>query len=97
MTRKVGTYRTRNGNGFYKFGFKSVGSYYQVDIEDMPSYGNRSSDGHSTHRLTSDTSASGYRICFGNDYTVDSLSKAQKYAQGWAESTQDYIEKGIRF
>lgn len=97
MTRKVGTYRTRNGNGIYKFGFKKVGSHYQVDVDATPSYGARSSDGHSTHRLSSDTSATGTRICFGNDNAVDSLKKAQKFAQGWAESTQDYIEKGTRF
>jgi len=97
MARQIGTYRTRNGNGLYKFGFRQNGGKWEVDIEDTPSYNGRPTDWHSTHRLGSTSAASGTQICFANPETVRTLADAQRYAQGWAESTQDYIEKGTRF
>lgn len=97
MTRKVGTYRTRNGKGHYKFGFRQEGGRVEVDIDATPSYKGRSEDAHTTHRLNSSTARTGTKICFANADSVRTIEQAQKYAQGWAESTQDYIEKGKRF
>lgn len=97
MSRKVGTYKTRNGNGIYKFGFRQVGRRVEVDIDATPSYNGRSDDWHSTHRLSSPSAKTGTKICFTNPDGVRTLEQAQKYAQGWAESTQDYIEKGKGF
>lgn len=97
MTRKIGTYKTRNGNGLYTFGFRKEGGRVEVDIENSPSYGSRADNGHATHRLPSATATSGSKICFGDPDAVRTLKDAKKYAQGWAEATQDYIEKGKRF
>ena len=88
-------YRTEDGKHFYEFEFHDVGSHYEIDIISTPSYGGRDTDGHSKHVLPSDRG--GERICFADDSDVRSLSDARKYAEGWAESTSDYINDGKRF
>jgi hypothetical protein len=97
MARQVGTYKTRNGKGEYTFGFRNEGGRIEVDIEATPSFNGRPTDGHSTHRLPSSQAATGTKICFAQPETVRTMEQAKRFAQGWAESTQDYIEKGKRF
>jgi hypothetical protein len=92
-TRDV--YRTEDGDHYYEFEFHDVGSNYEIDIKSTPSYKGRDTDPHKTHVLPSDRG--GKRICFGNDSDVDSMSKARKYAESWAENTSDYIKHGDRF
>lgn len=97
MARQIGTYKTRNGKGEYTFGFRQEGGKVEVDIEATPSLKGRDSGGHSTHRLPSPHSATGTKICVAQPETVRTMEQAKRFAQGWAESMQDYIDKGTRF
>lgn len=88
-------YRTKDGRAFFKFRFFTVDDYYEIDIVIMPGYGSRSTDPHTIHRVASDRG--GYRICFENDYIVNSFKTARKWASAWAENTWDYIKYGTAF
>src|SRR5687768_10921020 len=46
----IDVYRSQDGTGFFKFRFYPIGDYYEIDILAMPSYGNRESGVHTTHR-----------------------------------------------
>jgi hypothetical protein len=87
------TYRTTDSAAFFKFRFVNVGSYYEIDILEMPSYAGRSSDQHTTHRLNS--TRGGQRICFGDPNVASTLNKAQKWAGIWSEATWKYIRTGV--
>ena len=91
------TYRTNDGRYYFSFIFENKGGYYMAHIASQPSYGSRASDLHSTHRLSSDYSGCSYRICFGNDNDVPTLSRVRKYAEAWSEATAKYIDTGIKF
>ncbi len=89
------TYRTKDGRAQFSFGFARVGDHVEIDILNMPSYGERSSDGHTTHRLTSNRGGS--RVCLGNDSDAPNLREAQKWAAMWSEHTWNYIKYGTPF
>ena len=88
-------YRTKDGNGYFKFRFYKIGDYFEIDILAMPSYNNRDSGCHSTHRLSS--SRGGYKICFGDPRMVSTLSLAKQWAAMWSEHTMNYIRNGVQF
>jgi len=88
-------YRTQSGQYLFEFNFVNKGSYFEIDIVDQPGYGNRNSGEHPTHRLPSDRG--GYRICFGNPETINTLDKAFEWAAVWSEQTEKYIVQGIDF
>ena len=88
-------YRTNDGKAFFTFRFEKVGSIYEIDIVSMPDYRSRAADAHSTHRLPS--IRGGYRICLADESQSNSLEKARKWAEAWAERTWKYIENGIPF
>jgi len=75
----------------YRFQIKRVGSEYRAYILSCPSYLNRSTDGHSTHRHYDGR----YYVCWSTP--VRSQSDMVNIAQQWANCTQKYIEYGIRF
>lgn len=87
-------YRTKFGNGFFKFRFYWIGSYYEIDILAMPSYNSRLSDDHSTHRRKS--ARGGYKVCFGDESFLTTLSEAKKWAGVWSELTMKYIIHGTQ-
>ena len=89
------SYRTNDGKAIFQFRFVYVGSYYEIDIIESPSYADRASGPHDTHRLSSDRG--GYRICVGDNYAVDSLSIARRVAAAWAEQSWRYIKTGRPF
>ena len=88
-------YRTESGRYEFEFNFVEQGQFVEIDIVKQPTYGSRSDDLHSTHRLPSDRG--GQKICFGEPAAVNTLNKAYKYAASWAESTEDYIVNGTTF
>jgi hypothetical protein len=90
-------YRTRDGRACFTFRFVNVGSHYEIDIAEMPSYSSygRNNDLHHTHRLPSDRG--GYKVCIGNENSVTSLDKARKWAGNWSEETWKYLRTGERF
>ena len=88
-------YRTRDGRAFFVFRFVAVGSFFEVDIVSMPSYGGRNEGAHETHRLSSDRG--GKRICFGQPSAINTLQIAYEFAESWAENTWKYIKTGERF
>lgn len=88
-------YRTKSGRFEFEFNFVELSSFIEVDIVMQPGYGERSSDAHSTHRLTSDRG--GNKICFAEPSSVKRITKAFEYAEAWAESTEQYILIGNTF
>lgn len=87
-------YRTNDGRAFFEFDFVNAGPYFDVYITKSPSYGNRSSDLHSTHRIQVGNS---YKICFADPSVANNLDKARKYSETWAEMTWKYIQTGKKF
>jgi hypothetical protein len=92
---RTATYRTNDGKAYFEFRFVEDGSYWEIDILSAPSYGTRSSDLHSTHRLPS--ARGGYRICLADPSDAHSVSKAFKFAESWSEMTWRYIQTGKNF
>lgn len=91
MEKTRSTYRTKDGLANYSFTLeqKSDGSW-RAYIESSPNYGARSSDAHSTHRLSD-----GDRryVCWNE--SVRSKDDMKQIAAMWADCTQNYIRNGI--
>ena len=75
----------------YRFQIKRVGSEYRAYILSSPSYLNRPTDGHSTHRHYDGR----YYVCWS--VPVRSQNDMVNIARQWADCTQKYIEFGTRF
>jgi len=96
MCEVTDNYRTKDGKANFTFGFiKTAEGYYDIDILSSPSYGNRSSGLHPTHRLHSDRG--GFKICFGNPSVAKTLGGAKSWAKEWSEASWDYIKTGRTF
>lgn len=76
----------------YRFNYKKVNGSWRAYILRMPSLGNRSSDGHATHRLWDGSKP---YVCW--DSPVNSLSDMQTISRVWADNIQEYIATGKRF
>lgn len=76
----------------YRFNYKKVNGSWRAYILRMPSLGNRSTDGHSTHRLWDGSKP---YVCW--DSPVNSLSDMQTISRVWADNIQEYIATGKRF
>lgn len=76
----------------YRFNYKKVNGSWRAYILKMPSLGNRSTDGHATHRLWDGTKP---YVCW--DSPVNSLSDIQTISRVWADNIQEYIATGKRF
>jgi len=92
-TYSPGTYRTRDGQDYYKFRFVESGGKFEIDILSQPSYRGRNESAHISHRLPSDRG--GRKICVAQGHEPTSLSDAHNLAMGWAELTNTYIKRGI--
>lgn len=75
----------------YRFRICKVGGEYRAYIEQSPSYRNRATDAHSTHRHYNGR----YYICWSQP--VRTRDGMIDIARSWAECTQRYIETGISF
>lgn len=76
----------------YRFNYKKVNGSWRAYILRMPSLGNRSTDGHATHRLWDGSKS---YVCW--DSPVNSLSDMQTISRVWADNIQEYIATGKRF
>lgn len=64
---------------------------YRAYIVQSPSYGERDTDGHSTHRFYDGR----YYICW--DRPIESYDGMVAVAKLWSDCSQKYIEKGTKF
>lgn len=86
-------YRTSDGAADYRFSFEEqYDGSWRAYIEEQPSYRGRSSDAHSTHRLTDGRRS---YVCWTNP--LRSLAEAKQVAALWADKTQQYIRSGSGF
>lgn len=92
---KIDVYRTEDGRAYFEFGFAQIGSNVEIDILDMPGYGGRDENVHTTHRLKSERG--GHKICFGEPSISSDMHFAKKWAAQWAEHTWKYITTGKQF
>lgn len=87
-------YRTKDGQADYQFDIVRDWSNgeYRAYIEHQPSYGDRDTGPHPTHRL----SAGGrHYVCWTEP--LRSEADARSVASTWADATQEYIRTGRRF
>jgi hypothetical protein len=85
-------YRPAGSTAAYQFSFQQVQGLWRIYIDAQPSYGGRSDDLHSTHRLRDGTR---YYICWTGSLTT--LASAIRVATLWADSTHTYIATGRHF
>lgn len=74
----------------YRFNYKKVGDGWRAYILRTPSFGSRSMDSGTIHRLT-DGNGQHY-ICW--DRKVDTLKDMQTISRYWADRIQEYIATG---
>lgn len=86
-------YRTSDGRADYRFSFEQQPSGDWLPfILHQPSYRNRDTGCHPTHRLVNDDR---YYVCWTDP--LGSLAEAKQVAALWADRTQEYIRTGRRF
>lgn len=78
--------------GRYRFQYRYVNNGWRAYILAQPHYGNRPSDGHSTHRMRDD---GGIFICW--THPIPTLEGCQNVAKLWAQYTDNYIALGTPF
>lgn len=76
----------------YVFTLKKLSSGYRCYIDRTPSYRNRSTSLHVTHRLSDER---GKYICFTAD--LPHIAQARTLCKQWSDLTQRYIETGRTF
>ena len=83
------SYTTNDGTGQYSFSIERTNGLHKVYIESQPSYQNRATDAHSTHRLSD-----GQRkyICWSTP--IETWKMAEDVCALWAERTHRYIRTG---
>lgn len=86
------TYRTKDGNSYYKFNYVDIGGKFEIDIQEQPSYESRASSATLTHRLPS--ARSGQKICISAGKEPTTLEGAKDISVQWAELTNTYIRTG---
>lgn len=86
------TYRTKDGNAFYKFNYVDIGGKFEIDILEQPSYESRESSANKTHRLPS--GRNGQKICISAGSEPTTLDAAKNISMQWAELTHNYIKTG---
>lgn len=86
------TYRTKDGNAFYKFRYVDIGGKFEIDIVEQPSYCHRDTSAHIIHRLPS--ARGGQKICISSGHEPKTLDGAKTISMQWAELTHTYILTG---
>ena len=92
---QIYTYKTKDGRAIFRFSYIYMGSYYQVNIHNYPSYNGRSSGSSIAHWLPTSSNGANRKICFNSGKEPKTLSDAQKISTSWAEVTWEYIKTGI--
>jgi len=93
MNQQRIAYRTTDNTVDYFFSFEEqYGGTWRAYVESQPSYRDRATDAHNTHRLSD-----GGRLYVCWTSPLRSLAEARKVAALWAEKTQNYIRTGCRF
>ena len=88
------TYRTEDGESFYKFRFvENADGKFDIDILNQPSYQGKDESYLVTHLMPSDRDCK--KISIADGFEPSSLEKAQNLAITWAELTNTYIKTGI--
>ena len=86
-------YRTSDGSADYFFNFEEQSDgTWRAYIQQQPTYRGRSSDGHSTHRLSD---CGRQYVCWTKP--LRSLEEAKQVSALWADKTQQYIRTGSGF
>jgi hypothetical protein len=88
----VYTYRSENGQHYYKFDYIPQDNYWLVQIISQPSYNELDSSLPITHRIQDKVGK--VLIKFREPHKVDTLPKAQTLSMFWAEATTSYILTG---
>ena len=85
-------YRSVDGTSYFAFSYERHGNEVRIYIDLQPSYGDRATGAHETHRYTD-----GRRkyICFTG--AIQTESDARAVAEAWAERTLTYIRTGQSF
>ncbi len=91
----IGDYRTQDAQATFSFGFARIGEHVEIDILDMPSYGNNENDLQNTNCIPSERG--GYKIALSNENVPKGLNAAQRQAEQWAELTWQQMNEGIVF
>jgi hypothetical protein len=87
-------YRTRDGSADYAFTIEQqADGTYRAYVAYQPDYGNRTTDGHSTHRYQAPDGRK--FICWSK--SIRSEQDALRVSAAWADATQEYIKSGKRF
>jgi hypothetical protein len=85
-------YKTNDGQDDFVFSIERSGRSFRIYIDAHPSYGNRATDAHSTHRYSDGPR---HYICW--DGPMRDWAQAEDVATAWAERTQNYIRTGENF
>jgi hypothetical protein len=92
-SRRV-SYRTRDGRADYQFSIEQQNNGgYRTYIASQPSYGNRPTGAHPTHRQHD--GAGRPFVCWSTP--IASEQDALRVSAAWADATQEYIKTGRRF
>ncbi|UOY05010.1 hypothetical protein L0P88_13720 [Muricauda sp. SCSIO 64092] len=91
---QVFTYRTEDGDAYFKFSYHWVGNGYEIDIHEQPSYGGRNADSETAHWLISRRDAN-RKICIKRNALPKTLEDAKKFSMAFAELTWEYIKTGV--
>lgn len=84
-------YRTKDGRSDYGFSFERLSNgSIRPYIDSMPSYGNRGTGLHTTHRLTD--SSGRYYVCW--DSPLTDVEDVKQVVSLWSDLTQEYIKTG---
>ena len=91
--KQTAYYRTKDGKADYLFSFeKQTDGTWMAFILNQPSYGDRETDNHSTHRLQEDDRD---YVCWTDP--LETQEQARTVAALWADATQNYIKNGTKF
>ena len=90
-------YRSRvtdSGRYFdFKFNYVNLGSYWEIDIVDLPNYRGRSTSAYIIHTLPSDRG--GKKICVATGHEPRTEKDAKKLSMSWADLQAEYIKTGV--
>ncbi|MDA3923985.1 MAG: hypothetical protein PF904_04710 [Kiritimatiellae bacterium] len=82
-------YQTNDGRDNFTFSIERDRRSFRIYIDKHPSYRNRATDAHSTHRYSD---GDRHYICW--DGKLNNWAEAEDIATAWAERTQGYIRTG---
>ena len=86
-------YRTKDGLADYQFRIEELSDgTWRAYIVSQPSYRDRDTGLHATHRLTD---GGRYYVCW--DRRLRSEHESREVSAVWADATQQYIRSGTRF